>query len=260
MYEVVENQGNEMRLSAKTAIVSGTGTGLGRAIALRFAQEGANVVAVDLVGAAATANEIRAAGGQSVAFETDISSEQSVSAMIDGAIKGFGTVDILVNAAALASTLKPKPFEELSVSEWQQVLNVNVVGTFLMCRSVAPIMRAKKSGRIINFSSGTTLRGAPDLLHYVASKGAVGSMTLSLANELGSDGITVNAIAPGYILTENVISNKAMSDQIAEMVVNRRAIKRHGTPDDVVGAAVFLASDDAAFISSQMLVVNGGLP
>lgn len=249
-----------MRLSGKTAIVSGAGTGLGRAIALKFAAEGANVVAADIAGAQNTAADITQLGQIAMAVDTDISLEDSVASMISATLSAYSRIDILVNAAALASTLPPTPFEQLTVSEWQRVLNVNVIGLFLMCRAVAPHMRAQKSGRIINFSSGTTLRGAPNLLHYVASKGSVGSMTLSLATELGIDGITVNAIAPGYILTENVIANAAMGDQIREMVVKRRAIQREGVPDDVVGAAVFLASDEAAFISSQMIVVNGGLP
>lgn len=249
-----------MRLSGKTVIISGAATGLGRAISHRFSAEGANVIAVDIADAQRTANELQAKGYDALAIETDISSEESVAAMVSQVTATYGSIDILVNTAALASTLAPSPFEEQTVAQWRNVLDVNVIGLFLMCRAVSPIMRAQKYGRIINFSSGTTLRGAPNLMHYVASKGAVWSMTLSLANELGTDGITVNAIAPGYILTENVLANTEMGDQIREMVVKRRAIQREGVPDDVVGAAVFLASDDASFVSSQLIVVNGGLP
>lgn len=249
-----------MRLSGRTAIVTGAGTGLGRAIAHRFAAEGARVAVVDITGAPATADVILAEGHDAIAVDADVSSEESVAAMVGEVHACFGRIDILINNAAIASTVVPTPFEQLTAEQWRRIMDVNVIGVFLLCRAVAPIMRAQKYGRIVNFSSGTTLRGAPHLMHYVASKGAIGSMTLALANELGSDGITVNAVAPGYILTENNLANESMGAVMREMVVKRRAIQRDGVPEDVVGAALFFASDDAAFVSSQMLVVNGGLP
>lgn len=249
-----------MRLSGRTAIVTGAGSGLGRVIAMRFAAEGARVAVVDVVGGQATVDEIVAEGHEAIAIHADISSEESVAAMAASIIGRFGTIDILINNAAIASAVKPSPFEQQTVSDWRRILDVNVIGLFLVCRAVAPFMRQQKYGRIVNFSSGTALRGQPHVMHYVASKGAVWSMTLALANELGADGITVNAIAPGYILTEGNIANNTMGDAIREMVVKRRAIQRDGYPEDVVGAALFLASDEAAFVSSQMIAINGGLP
>jgi len=249
-----------MRLSGRTAIVTGAGTGLGRVIASRFAAEGARVVVVDRVGAQETADRIAADGHQAIAATVDIASEDAVAAMVASTVDRFGSIDILINNAAIACAVVPSPFEQQTVADWRRILDVNVIGLFILCRAVAPIMRAQKYGRIVNFSSGTTLRGAPHVMHYVASKGAVGSMTLALANELGSDGITVNAIAPGYILTEGNLANSSMSDTMREMVVKRRAIQREGLPEDVVGAALFLASDESAFVSSQMIVINGGLP
>jgi NAD(P)-dependent dehydrogenase (short-subunit alcohol dehydrogenase family) len=162
-----------------------------------------------------------------------------------------------VNNAALFSTLELKPFEKIPAEEWRKVMDVNTLGVFLCCRACAPHMRKARYGRIINLASGAPLKGVPLFLHYIASKGAVIAMTRGLARELGADGITVNALAPGFTLSENIAGIEAHR-QAGEVTKMTRAIKRDETPQDLVGAVSFLASEDAAFITGQTLVVDGG--
>lgn len=247
-----------MRLEGKVAIVTGGASGLGRAIALRYASEGAKVVIADLGDAEPVVAEATKAGGDAVASRTDIADEAAVRRLIDLAVGRFGTVDILVNNAAVASTLKLTPFEKLTVAEWRHVAEVNMIGTFICIREVAAIMRAKESGSIINFASGTAFKGTPGMLHYTATKGAIISMTRVLAQELGSSFVRVNAISPGYILTEGNLGNKAFLDDQSAKAIQGRAIKRAGYPADLVGGALFLASDESEFVTGQILAIDGG--
>jgi NAD(P)-dependent dehydrogenase (short-subunit alcohol dehydrogenase family) len=247
-----------MRLEGKVAIVTGGATGLGRAIALRYAQEGAKVVIADQGDAQPVVAEAIAAGGEAVAVRADITDEHAVRSLVELAVSRFGGVDVLVNNAAIASTLKLTPFEELTTAEWRRVTEVNMIGTFLCIREVSPIMRAKKSGSIINFASGTAFKGTPGMLHYTATKGAVISMTRVLAQELGGSFVRVNAISPGYILTEGNLDNKAFLADQSDKAIQGRAIKRAGYPRDLVGGALFLASDESEFISGQILAIDGG--
>jgi len=246
------------RLKGKVAIVTGAGSGIGKALAHRLAADGASVVVADLQKFDQAAAEIaKSAGARTLGLQTDVSNEKDVERMAAETVKAFGRIDILVNNAAVFSTLKLKPFEEIGVAEWRKVMDVNILGVALCCRACVPHMRNAGGGRIINLASGAPIKGVPLFLHYISSKGAVIAMTRGLARELGKDGITVNSLAPGFTLSENVAKDPAHVQQ-GERTRMTRAIQRDETPEDLVGAVSFLASADAAFITGQTLVVDGG--
>ena len=243
-----------MKAKDKVAIITGAGQGLGRAYALRLAQEGARVVVA----------ELNADKGKAVAQEakglfvrTNVADEASVQAMARQAVDAYGRIDILVNNAAIFSTLKMRPFWEIALAEWDELMGVNVRGVWLAAKAVVPQMRKQRSGRIVNISSGVVWMGRPNYLHYVASKGAVISMTRAMARELGEFGINVNAITPGAVYTE--IPRETVTPEQREAMIRAQSIKRAAAPQDLEGTVVFLCSDDAAFITGQTLNVDGGL-
>lgn len=244
------------RLKGKVAIVTGGGAGIGIAYAERFLREGARVVIGDIADPSA-AGKYLSELGEALALHLDVSDAASAQQLIDYTVKNFGTVDILVNNAALFASLKPTAFESIAESEWDRLFAVNVKGVWNCAKAVSPVMRAKKSGRIINVSSPTFHKGTPMLMHYVASKGAVIGITRVLSKELGIDGITVNAIAPGLTLSNTLLQNTDLQFQ-SDAVMASRSLKRNQVPDDLVGTAVFLASDDSAFMTGQTLIVDGG--
>ena len=247
-----------MKLQGRTAIVTGAASGIGRALATRLAQDGASVVIADLKGYDVAAAEIaKATGSRTLGLQVDVSSEPEVQKLVSQTVQAFNGVDILVNNAALFSPLVPQAFEEIDAAEWRKVMDVNTLGVFLCCRACAPHLRKSGRGRIINLASGAPIKGVPFLLHYVASKGAVIAMTRALARELGKDGVTVNALAPGFTLSEGIKASPAHLRHGAAIPATR-AIARDETPQDLVGAVSFLAGDDAAFMTGQTLVVDGG--
>ena len=246
------------RLEGRTAIVTGAAYGIGYAAAERFAAEGANVVIADILGHEDAAERLSKTSPAVMALTIDVRDDESVAAGVEATIARFGSVDILVNNAAISAELRPGPFEQLSVDDWRRIYEVNVLGAFRMCRAVSPHMRRAKWGRIINIASGTAFKGAPGMLHYIASKGAILSMTRSLATEFGDDNVLVNAVSPGLTITESVAAAGHITGYFQEIATANRIIKRAAVAEDVANAIYFFASTDASFITGQTMAADGG--
>jgi len=246
------------RLDRKVAIITGAAQGIGAVYAQALADEGAKVMIADILDGKPTASRISAQGGTADFIQTDVSDENSVAAMVDATVAKWGGVDLLINNAAIWASLRAKPFEDISPEEWDKLMAVNVKGPFLCARAVVPHMRAGNYGRIVNIASGTAYKGTPNFLHYVTSKGAVIAMTRALAREVGEDGITVNTLAPGLVLSEQVVASPELLEKLSAPVMASRAIKRDQLPQDLVGPLLFLVSDDAAFMTGEVTVIDGG--
>lgn len=243
------------KLDGKTAIVTGGARGIGGEIAMAFAAEGADVVIGDLLGAEAAApvlSSIAESGRRSLLVRTDVSDEQQVRAMVDAAVAEFGQIDILVNDAG---TVSQKAFAELEVSEWDRVLAVNLRGVFLCTRFVLPGMLERQRGKIINVASQLGQIGGIEMVHYSASKAGVIGLTKALAREVSAQGVHVNAIAPGPILTEMMAQE---TEEWAARKLSELPIGRFGEVHEVAPTAVFLASDDSSYYVGQTLCPNGG--
>jgi len=244
-------------LEGKRVVVTGAAGGLGRAFAQAFAAAGARVLVADIDPAAArdTASAIVREGGEAYACLLDVVDAGSTVRMGSAARDLLGGVDVLVNNAAIYAGLRRTRFEDIEEGEWDRVMSVNVKGVWMATRAVVPYLRAAGGGTVVNVSSATVMSGSPQWLHYVASKGAIIAMTRALARELGDDNITVNALAPGFTLTE---ASLGLMENAAEYGVTRGALKRASHPGDMVGTAMFLASPHAAFMTGQTLIVDGG--
>jgi len=178
--------------------------------------------------------------------------------MVEAARDRYGRIDILVNNAGLYASLPMRPFTEIPLAEWRQVMDVNVASMFLSCRAVVPVMREHGGGKIVNISSGTSFRGVPFLLHYVTSKGAIVALTRALAKELGKDNIHVNCVAPGFTMSEGVKAQPEVIEKLRDVSIAARTIQRDQVPEDVAGAVVFLCGPGADFITGQTMVIDGG--
>ncbi|MBM3388442.1 MAG: SDR family oxidoreductase [Betaproteobacteria bacterium] len=247
--------GTQPLLAERTIIVTGAATGIGQAFALGAASQGAHVLVADMNAADETLDLIRSLGVKATYARVDVSDEASVQAMAEAAIKATGRIDGLINNAAYFREVKLTPFEELDPVVWDRIFQVNVKGVWLCCKAVMPAMRARQSGSIVNIASVVAVAGQPGYLHYVATKGAVLSMTKGLAKECGKDGVRCNVIAPGFVITD-ATKNRPIEWQ--QSFLKARAISREQRPDDLVGTALYLLSDLAGFVSGQTIVVDGG--
>ena len=241
-------------LDGKVALVTGAAQGIGRAIADGLAAEGARIVVADLRGAEVAAESFD--GG--IGLTADVSSEADVERLVDEAVAQCGGIDILVNNAGLYASLEMRPFEQIPLEEWRQVMDVNVASMFLMSRAVVPVMRDRGGGRIVNISSGTPFRGVPFLLHYVTSKGAIVAFTRALAKELGKDKVLVNCVAPGFTMSAGVEAHPEVIEKLRDVSVAARTIQRDQTPEDIVGAVVFFSGPGSEFVTGQTIVIDGG--
>ena len=245
-----------MKLIGKTALVTGASRGIGREIALELARQGANVV-VNYAGSEAKAyevvEEIKGIGQEAIAIQCDVSNNESVTDMVKATIDHFGKIDILVNNAGIT---RDNLLMRMKENEWDDVININLKGVFLCTKAVTRQMMKQRYGRIINISSVVGVSGNPGQANYVAAKAGVIGLTKTSAKELASRGITVNAIAPGFITTE-------MTDQLTEEIQNEMLkmipLAQFGEPKDIAHSVVFLASDDSRYITGQTIHVNGGM-
>lgn len=249
-----------MRLKDKVAIITGAAHGIGKAYARRFAEEGAHVVIADIdgEGGEATSKAIIDSGGSAWARASDVRSFPNVQGLMQDTVKKFGHIDVLLNNAAIYVTqqLWKGPVEELTLDEWDRVMEVNLKGVFLCSKAAIPIMKQQRNGKIINIASGTFFSGSGNMPHYTTAKGGVVALTRVMARQLGEWGINVNCMTPGSTMSEESVSDEVLKRREGSM--DKRAFRRIETPADIVGTALFLASTDSDFITGQLLVVEGG--
>ena len=243
----------------RTVLITGAARGLGRSIALKFASAGYNLALVDLnmSGLLQVVEHCQAAGVSAHAFQADVAVEHDVFSTLDRAREALGRINVLVNNAGLNVDIERGPFESISADAWDRAMSVNVKSAFLFAKAVSPGMREDQWGRVINMSSVGAYLGLEGYLHYITSKAALIGMTRALSRELGRDGITVNALAPGLVQTE--VANPGQTPDRVARILARQAIPSPLTADDVAETAVFIASDSARLITGQTLLIDGGM-
>lgn len=250
------------RFDNRTAIVTGAGSGIGRATAVRLAREGAQVMMVDRSEAGLLDTEsLLPAGAQSLRQLADVADESQVKALVDQAAKTFGRIDVLCNIAGIASIGNGHPdITGNDREEWEKVLSVNLIGTMLLIKHVAPHMQARKLGSIVNTASVAGIRSGAGGNAYSASKAGVINLTMTAACDLGNDNVRVNAVCPGLVETgmTQVVFDYARANEKAHKLGSRCELRRYGAPEEIAAAILFLASDDASYITGQALPVDGG--
>jgi NAD(P)-dependent dehydrogenase (short-subunit alcohol dehydrogenase family) len=257
--EFSPEEGTMEGLEGRVAIVTGAAEGIGPTYARAMAAAGMHVCLADRLPAEAVVDEIVSAGGSAIGMVCDVTDPVQVANMVAATEAVFGTVHVLVNNAAVFARLFQAPMEEISSADFDRAMAVNVRGPFECTRAVLPAMRRQGYGKIINVASGTAFKGTPRMLHYVASKGAVVSMTRAMAAELGPDGIRVNAIAPGLVMTDAIVAREGEgADFVKQRSVSGRFLGAEQMPDDLVGTLLFLAGPQSDFMTGQILVVDGG--
>lgn len=250
-----------MRLKDKVTIITGAAQGIGAAFAAGFAREGARVVIADILDGKEVAEAIEKSGGEATFVETDVTRQKECDVLAKTAYDRFGSIDILVNNAAVFEDLVTGSFTEISDEEWRRVMDTNAGGPFRCTKAILPYMK-DKGGKIVNVASSTIFEGMPGFPHYVASKGAVMALTRCMARELGVFNINVNAIAPGFTHStagDKVAQKTASHASIEDVQMPMRSLKRATYPEDLVGTAVFLASEESRNITGQLIVVDCGL-
>jgi len=245
------------RLAGKVAVVTGAAQGIGETYAKAMAQEGAKVVVSDIADPSRVADEINSNGGAAIAIEADVTIDDSLAGLVSRTEAEFGSIEILVNNAALFAELMITPIMEMSNEEWDRVLTVNARGTFQCIKACVPSMIKNGRGKIINVSSGTFYYGGPGFAHYVSSKGAILGLTRSAARDLGDKNIFVNCLIPGLTESEGV-KNHPQLDVARAPTVQSRIIKRDMMPEDLIGSLLFFASEDSDFLTGQSINVDGG--
>jgi NAD(P)-dependent dehydrogenase (short-subunit alcohol dehydrogenase family) len=250
-----------MLLEGKVAIITGAAQGIGAAFAIGYAKEGAKLVIADIVDGNGAVDDVAKVGSEAIFVNTDVTQQDQCDAMVKAAQDHFGTVDILVNNAAIYANIVKKPFEEITTQEWNRLMEVNATGPFHCTKSVFPVMR-EKGGKIINVASSVAFEGASGMPHYVASKGAVVAFTRAMARELGAYNININSLAPGYTQSEasKTIQSRRQDDgpDPEQLMLQKRCLKRSEAPTDLVGTAIFLASAMSNFITGQLILCDGG--
>lgn len=246
-------------VDSKVVIVTGGGTGIGKVYSKRLAEAGAKVVLADIANEASqqVATDIRNEGGEALSVPTDVTDEDAVQAAVDEAVVTYGGIDGLINNASLMSVLPRGDWFDIKAERWDSVMAVNLKGIFLCCRAVYPHMKKRGGGAIVNISSGRIWEGNPNRLDYTTSKAGVIGLTRALAREVGDDKIRVNAVTPGFTLSETQLASSSSNYMAGRD--DGKCFKRAQVPDDLVGTVMFLLSDAASYMTGQTINVDGGL-